>query len=219
MFPGRNAAGLHIDLPQGSIEIVGVARDIEGERPLLYLLGYESLRDGLLLARVSGRAEQAAGAIAAAIHGVDPELPAAPRTLEASLDAAAADLWMLVTLIGVLGAVAVLLAVAGVYGSVQFAVNRRGRELGIRVALGAQRADILREVLLAGGKPVVYGMLGGVWLSMPLAAALSRSLPLNTSDPVVYLAAAGLLLTAALLAMWGPARHGSQSDPLAAIRE
>jgi putative ABC transport system permease protein len=128
-----------------------------------------------------------------------------------------------VALILILGVIATILATTGIYGAVSFAVNQRTRELGIRVALGATRVDIVREVLFAGGKPVLQGLLVGLWLSAAVAAALGRSvkdspLRLDTANPLLYVAAAALLGSAALIAMIAPARRGAKADPLTALR-
>jgi putative ABC transport system permease protein len=97
------------------------------------------------------------------------------------------------------------------------------RDLGIRVALGASRATIVREVLVVGGKPVVRGLFIGAWLSVAMAASLrenlkSSPLRIDSSDPLIYGSAIALLAIAALIAMIGPARRGSSSDPLESLR-
>jgi len=102
--------------------------------------------------------------------------------------------------IGLLGLVATLLATAGIYGAVSFAVNRRTKKLGIRVALGARRLDIVREVFVSSGKPVVKGLLIGLWLSA--AAGLRQSIKgapiqLDTANPLLHGGAALLLAAAA----------------------
>ena len=89
----------------------------------------------------------------------------------------------MVSLIVILGLVATVLATTGIYGAVSFAVNQRTRELGIRVALGAQRLDIVREVLIAGGKPVLQGLLAGLWLSVATAAGLRQSVQGSPAAP------------------------------------
>ena len=127
------------------------------------------------------------------------------------------------SLIVVLGMVATVLATIGIYGAVAFAVNQRTRELGIRVALGATRLHIMREVLVAGGKPVAHGLIAGLWLAVPTAAGLRESVKgspirLDHSEPLLYGAAALLLAVAATVAMLGPARRGASADPLEALR-
>ena len=95
-------------------------------------------------------------------------------------------------------------------------MNQRTKELGIRVALGAQRLDIIREVFLSGGKPVVKGLLVGLWLAVAAGAGLRQSfksapIQLDTANPLLY-------FSAALLAMLGPARRATRSDPPDALR-
>jgi len=132
-------------------------------------------------------------------------------------------LWNAVALIVILGVAATLLATTGIYGAVSFAVNQRTKELGIRVALGARKLDIIREVFLSGGKPVVKDLLAGLWLSVAIGAALRQSVSgspirLDPANPLLYCGAALLLATAAVLAMLAPARRGARSDPLDALR-
>ena len=110
--------------------------------------------------------------------------------------------------------------------------NAKGCSLGIREldphfeilqALGATRADIVREVFLSGGRPGVRGRFIGLWLSVAMAASLRQNmsgtpLRLDSGDPLLYGGAALLLATAAVLAMSGPARRGSNANPLDALR-
>jgi ABC-type antimicrobial peptide transport system permease subunit len=89
--------------------------------------------------------------------------------------------------------------------------------------LGAQRLDIIREVFTSGGKPVVKGLLAGLWLSVAIGAGLRHSVSgapirLDPANPLLYCGAALLLAAAALLAMLAPARRGARSDPLDALR-
>ena len=126
-------------------------------------------------------------------------------------------------LIVILGLLATVLAAAGIYGAVSFAVGQQMHELGIRVALGAQRLDIIREVFVSAGKPVLRGLLLGLWLPIATAAILRRNLAnspirLDTTNPALYLGAALFLAITAGIAMAGPARRGSRSDPLEALR-
>ena len=143
--------------------------------------------------------------------------------LQKWIDLVTEQLWNIVTLIVILGLVATVLATSGIYGAVSFAVNQRMRDLGIRVALGASRPTIVREVLSMGGRPVVRGLVIGSWLSVAMAASLRENLKgsplrIDSTDPLVYAAAIVLLAGAALIAMIGPAHRGSNSDPLDALR-
>src|SRR6185436_7422451 len=101
--------------------------------------------------------------------------------------------------------------------------GQRTREIGIRVALGATRMAIVRSVFLSGGKPVFHGLVVGLWLSVITAGGLRQSvegspLRLDTSNPLLYVAAAGLLAAAGLIAMIAPARRGANADPLESLR-
>jgi ABC-type antimicrobial peptide transport system permease subunit len=145
------------------------------------------------------------------------------RLAQSWIDQITEELWNVVALILILGLVATLLATTGIYGAVSFAVSQRTKELGIRMALGASRLRILREVLLSGGKPVAKGLLTGLWLSVAVAAGLRHSvqgspIQLDTANPLLYCGAALMLTAAALLAMLPPARRGARSDPLDALR-
>jgi ABC-type antimicrobial peptide transport system permease subunit len=97
------------------------------------------------------------------------------------------------------------------------------RELGIRAALGARRADLLRFVFLSTGKPVLHGVVIGLWLSLATTAALRKTLDtgplrIDSTDPLLYLAAVLLLLVAALVAIAPPARRGVASNPVEALK-
>jgi len=104
-----------------------------------------------------------------------------------------------------------------------FAASQRTRELGIRVALGAKRADIVRLIVLQGVKPVLAGLAAGVLMTAGLAHGLPRllgePLPLYAQDPRAYAAVAIVLALAAVAAMSGPARKAASSDPLWALRQ
>ena len=126
-------------------------------------------------------------------------------------------------MIVVLGMVAMLLATTGIYGAVSFAVNQKTRELGIRVALGATRFHIIREIFVSGGKPVLQGLIAGLWLSVPTAVGLRESvrgsvIRVDPGEPFLYCAAALVLGAAAIIAMLGPARRGANTHPMDALR-
>ena len=114
------------------------------------------------------------------------------------------------------------LSVAGIYGVVSFTVTQKTRELGIRVALGAQRADIFRAVLVAGARPVALGLFLGLWFALAADSAIrsvfaNAPLELDAANPGVYLGSALVLAVAALAAMLFPASRGARSDPMKAL--
>jgi putative ABC transport system permease protein len=114
---------------------------------------------------------------------------------------------------------ALLLALTGVYGVVSFSVTQRIREIGIRMALGAQRKDVVSLVLRSGAAPVCGGLATGVGLALAVSAAMESFLfGFDPRDPHTFAAAALLLLLAAMAAIWIPARRAAALDPVSSIR-
>ena len=222
--------GRQLELPDGTaLTIVGIAKDIEplrfggSDSPALYLSRAMNATQNVMSIRFDPRLSRPALAIRAAIHEVEPDLPVMVRLMQSSIDQITGDLWNFVSLILLLGALATILSAAGIYGAVSFAVNQSTRELGIRAALGARRIDLVRFVFLSGGKPVVHGLVIGLWLSLATAAALRRTLDtgplrIDSADPILYLAAVLLLVTAAIVAIAVPARRGAGSNPIEALK-
>jgi predicted permease len=209
--------------------VVGVAKDVDpvrfasSENPALYRLRAVHPNRNILAVRFNGDPKAGAIAVRAAMREFDPSMFVDARVLQSWIEQLTEVLWNVVSLIVLLGIVATVLATTGIYGAVNFAVNQRTRDLGIRMALGATRADIVREVFLSGGRPVVRGLFIGLWLSVAMAASLRQNmsgtpLRLDSGDPLLYGGAALLLATAAVLAMSGPARRGSNANPLDALR-
>ena len=206
-------------------EIIGVARDVNTvltDDPIVYVFDPWDRRQTYLLARFAGDAAAAEAAVRAAVRSVRSDILVMPRTLQARLDDSLADTWHVVMLIMLLGGVAMTLSVAGIYGVVSFTVTQKTRELGIRVALGAQRADIFRAVLVAGARPVALGLLLGLWLALAADSAIrsvfaNAPVELDAANPGVYLGSALVLGAAALAAMLLPARRGARSDPMKAL--
>jgi putative ABC transport system permease protein len=123
-------------------------------------------------------------------------------------------------LLALFAGTAMLLTVVGLYGVIAYLVGRRVREIGIRMALGAERTDILRLILAQGMKPVAVG--GGLGLIASFALTrLMKSLLFGVSatDPLTFAIIAVLLTVVALLACWIPARRATKIDPLTALRQ
>jgi ABC-type antimicrobial peptide transport system permease subunit len=146
-----------------------------------------------------------------------------PSTLAAAGAAMAATFLPLVDMVGTLSATAIVLALVGIYGVVSFAVSRRTREIGIRMALGATRADVMRLILWTGLRPIALGVGGGFVMMVPGAIALSRvfertPVPLRAGDPLPYVAVGVFLALAALITMSVPARRAAAVPPSVSLR-
>jgi predicted permease len=229
LWPKEDPLGKTLPLNGVTSTVVGVARDVDpvrfggSENPPLYLMRKVHPNRNVLAVRFDGDPKAGVFAVRAALHDYDPGMLVVARVLQSWIDQVTEVLWNVVSLIVLLGLIATVLATTGIYGAVSFAVNQRTRDLGIRLALGASRFDIVKEVFVSGGRPVVRGLFIGLWLSVAQAASLRQNmsgtpLRLDSGDPLLYGGAALLLAAAALLAMAGPARRGSRSDPLDALR-
>jgi predicted permease len=229
LWPRQDPIGKLLQLPDSRVPVVGVARDVNplrfggSENPSAYRLTPLNKERTFLLVRLEKGTPAVAGAVRAAIRAVSPEILGVARILQDWIDEVTAILWNVVSLIVTLGFVAIVLASTGIYGAVAFAVSQKTRDMGIRVALGAQRWNIIREVFVSGGKPVLQGVFFGLWQSLVMATALKQTfkstpIQLDSSDPLVYTGAVLLLVAAGLLAMLAPARRAASSDPLDALR-
>jgi predicted permease len=221
--------GRTLELPNHvEATVVGIARDTEplrfggSDNPALYKLRTAGVRN-VMSVRFDSGAARGARAVSAAMREIEPDLLILPRLMQTWISEVTEDIWNFVSLILILGALGALLSTTGIYGAVSFVVSQSTRELGIRVTLGATRFDIVRAVIAAGGRPVLHGLIAGLWLSIATAAALRRTLVespirIDSRDPLLYLGALVLLTTAALAAMAGPARRGASVDPADALR-
>src|ERR1039457_4480327 len=220
-WPKEDPLGKTLTLNGVTATVVGVAKDVDpvhfggSENPPLYLMRKAHPSRNVLAVRFEGDPKAGVLAVRAALHQYDPGMFVVARILQSWIDQVTEVLWNVVSLIVLLGLVATVLATTGIYGAVSFAVNQRTRDLGIRLALGASRFDIVREVFVSGGRPVVRGLFIGIRLSVAQAASLRRR---ASGAPLRAGAAARLPAAAALLAMSGPARRGSKSAPLDALR-
>jgi predicted permease len=156
------------------------------------------------------------------VRGVDPSIPIISlRTFAQHLDSTF-DLWIVragAALFSIFGGLALGLAVVGLYGVKAYSVARRTREIGIRMALGAQTGAVLRMIMREGSIMLVSGVVIGLLLSMATAKALSGILyEVGALDPVAFTAAPLVLAAAALIATWLPARRATRVNPIQALR-
>ena len=161
-----------------------------------------------------------AGAVRDAVRRRDPSLPVAEvKTMEKVLFESVASPRLLMVLVMLFAAVALVLAAIGTYGVLSYAVEQRTREIGIRMALGAQVGQVLRMILSQGalltGLGLVLGTLGALALQKVLASLLFNVAP---TDPLIFGFVIVLLALVSLIACWWPARRAARVDPLVALR-
>jgi predicted permease len=210
------------------LTVVGMTRDVrhyglaERMRPGVYLpqAWFGSASMGIVV-KTAGDPLDLADAVQRLVLEADPEVPiyevsTMERNLDESLWTQRASSW----LFAVFASIALLLAVGGIYGVVSYAVGQRTREIGIRVALGAQRAQVVAKVLRQGllllALGAVIGIAGGYVAARSLSAALYG---VNPDDPLVYVLVTLLLVLVALLANLLPARRAAAIDPMRVLRE
>ena len=172
------------------------------------------------LVRTEADPARMAASIRETVRAVDPLQPVAQlRVLSDMVSSSLAPRRFVVTVLGVFAAMALLMAVIGLYGVISYAVAQRTQELGVRMALGAQQAEILRMVLRQG-----LGLAGtGAGIGLAASLAFSRLLQnelfqVKAFDPVTFVLMAGVLIGAALLASYIPARRATRVDPMIALR-
>ena len=206
-------------------EIVGVARDHkvrsagEAPRPYLHLPEKPSQSVGLIV-RTATAATTALPALRDTIHTLDPEiLFTEDASAQHVADATMAPTRIGALILGAFGALALLLAAVGLYGVVSHSVSRRTREVGIRIALGAERRQVLRMILTEGGGLALVGIGLGALAAASVGRVLESLLyGVSSFDPVAYAAAASVLLTVALAANVVPAMAAASIDPVRALR-
>ena len=170
----------------------------------------------------SGNEAATADLLRRSVHDVDPSIPIISlRTFAQHLDSNL-DLWLVragAALFSIFGGLALGLAVVGLYGVKAYSVARRTREIGIRMALGAQAGAVLRMIMGEGSIMLVSGVAIGLLLAIATAKVLSGILyEVGALDPVAFTVAPLVLITAALIATWLPARRATRVDPVQALR-
>jgi macrolide transport system ATP-binding/permease protein len=229
-WPSASATGARVDTDDGRhFEVVGVVHsDVvfsagSADTIQAYTLPPPQPGNGVLFLRFDGDTKALQSSAFGVLREMSPVSASLPITLAASDAVAASSFFVMVEMVGTLGIAALVLALVGIYGVVSFAVGRRTREIGIRLALGATRGDIVRLILSSGVPPIAMGIGLGFVLVVPAAIALSRvfqytPVPLHVGDPVPYAAVAIGLAAVALATMIVPARRASAVPPSSALR-
>ncbi len=242
LWPGQNPVGRSLRLgtdgqyhgtgellPDGpAYQVIGVARDTRGilmdgsDAEQIYIpLPQDRIQDFPILIRTKGDATQFMNSIGSVISSIDPDIIATASTLDdllrttpsfvgASFSAAIAST------VGMLG---LFLAAMGIYGTVSYLVVLRTREVGIRMALGANKRDIMRLMLLQGMRPVFAGLLVGMSLAVGVSYLLRGVLyGISAVDSISFLGVSTLFLAIALPASYFPSRRALRVDPVVALR-
>ena len=232
LWPGQGPVGQHFAFGKSNgsfVEVVGVVKDArymnatEDQRPYYYLplsQSYSPLR--VLHVRASVPPLSLAPSIQNQFHNLDPNLPVYDvETMRHSLDGPNGFFLprMGAIFAAILGLLGLVLAVVGVYGVISYTVTQRTHEIGVRMALGAQTANVLGMILRQGITLAVSGLLIGVLLALGLTRFLRSILfEISSFDPATYIAVSLLLLVISLLACYLPARRATAVDPLVALR-
>jgi len=219
------------DFHGNALEVIGIARDVLTQRldapddPVIYAKWNPNNRPEVhqLFVRFSGDEAATTRAVSGAIHEMAPDISVRMKTIQAVIDGLIELIERLGLLVTLLGVIAVALTVIGIYGIVSFAVAQHTREIGIRIALGAEKTHIYSAILRSSGRPVALGLLIGLGMSVAAASALSQIIrngpyAVNIHEPINYAITAFLLATVALAAMMVPARRATKVDPVIALR-
>ena len=239
-FPGQDPVGRYINLSTmdrrcqivgvvGHIYQWGLEREAKESLQVQLYLPYMQLADKFLLMANTGtgmfmrtrtspeytyeslRHELAGSSSSDILFG--------PQTMEASISDSIAESRLSMILLGAFACVAVLLAGVGIYGVISYIVGQRTREIGIRMALGARRSQVMAMVITQGAKMTLAGIVAGLLAAFALSRVMSALLfQVSPTDPLTFAAVAVLLLMIALWACYLPARRATRVDPTIALR-
>jgi putative ABC transport system permease protein len=203
----------------GNVRQEGPASDPEAEIYMPYLQHPGPASILRVIVRTNMEAGATTEAMREKMRAISPDVPAKFTTMEASLSESVAAPRFRTLLLGIFAGLAVCLALAGVYGVMSYVVGQRANEIGLRMALGASPGEILRlvlrQALVLAGLGIVIGFAGAAAVTRLLTSMLFGVKP---SDPATYAVVIGIVLVAALLASYIPARRAMRVDPMVALR-
>jgi len=234
-FQGQGALGKYLHVSGVLCEVVGVVGDVKSyvdqpAEPTTFIpaaqakLGTSSLFEGWfprsIVARTTGNPLLLNQALREALAAADPLVPTgAVRSMDQVLEHSLALRSFMMLLLSIFGGLALVLASVGIYGVISYAVSQRTREIGVRMALGARPADVLRMILTEGLKLVAVGVALGIAAALLLTRLLEGMIyGVSMRDPLIFVAVNLLLVTVSLAACYVPARRAMRVDPLIALR-
>jgi putative ABC transport system permease protein len=214
------------EFPVSVVGVVADSRQMTLEQPVAPEMNFpvgqmaQVLRRFNLVVRTQTEPTSLVPAIRAAAWKIDPQLPLYNvTTMHSAVQESVSVRRFALLVLALFASVALLLAVSGIYGVIGHLVVQRTREIGIRIALGAARRDVLRMILTEGGKLAAIGVVLGLILSYVMTQFLRALLyGVTPTDPLTFALVAVLLLSTALIACWIPARRASRVDPMIALR-
>ena len=231
-WSGQNPLGQELKFGFGrglpGLTIVGVAGDIKSDGfeapsvPHIYVaLGQFAPINAVVFLRSRRDAEELGQAVRHEVESINLNVPVhSISSMDQIIARSVADRRFALELLGVFAAVALLLAAIGIYGVMSYSFSQRTHEVGIRVALGAQRLHILRMALAEGMRIVVIGLAAGL-VGAAIMTRFFRSMlfDVGTTDPITFLSVSAILAGVALFACYIPARRATRVDPLVALRQ
>jgi putative ABC transport system permease protein len=231
-WPGENPLGQQLKFGFGrglqGVTIVGVAGDIKSDGfeapsvPHIYVaLGQFAPVNAVVFLRSRSEVGNLGEAVRHEVESADPNVPVhSISSMDQIIARSVADRRFALELLAVFASTALLLAAIGIYGVMSYSFSQRAHEVGIRIALGAQRLDILCMALGEGMRLVVIGLASGL-AGAAVMTRFFRSMlfDVGTADPITYLSVSAILAGVALFACYIPARRATRVDPLAALRE
>ncbi len=226
-FPGEDPVGHRMTVDGVLRTVVGIVGDAKYQGlgteagPQVYVPYAQSPFPGMrIIVRTSVEPKSLAGAVRSQIQSIDAEEgPTRIAAMTELISQSVAQPRFNTLLIGLFGTLAFLLAAIGIYGVISYDVAQRTNEIGIRMALGAQRWDVLRLIVRQGFVLTLAGLFAGIAGAFGLTRFLNQLLfDVKPTDPAIYVAVAGLLVLVAVAASLVPARRATKVDPLVALR-
>jgi predicted permease len=231
-WPNRNPIGqqMRLDGPNGPmVEIVGVAKDgkylywVEPAQSVVWTpFSQEYTSQMKVIVRTQGDPAAMTSVVRAEVRALDPDMPIVNLNTMAGYynDRAMLGPRLIAQIVTALGLVGLLLAVIGLYGVVAYAVSRRTREIGIRMAIGARPLDVLRMVLSQGLTFTAIGIALGLGIALSATKFLQAfAVGVSPRDPSILIGVPAILAAVMLAACWLPARRASRVDPIRALRQ